>query len=240
MRVQLLLTCLCDAFYGEVGIATVRVLEAAGCEVLFPAGQTCCGQPAFNAGAWQEARPAADRVRSVFDPDLPVVAPSSSCTAMLRHGYSLLHQKAPVCYEVGEFLVDQLGVASWPLRKPHIKRRRRIALHEACHERTLRQGAATRETSAAALLLASIPGAEVLDLPHAEQCCGFGGAFSVTHPSISSGIGERKLRTLLDSGATDFVTTDMGCAMHLNGLLKRSGSPCRLRHYAELLAEEIQ
>ena len=117
-RVRLMLTCLCDAFYGEVGIATVKVLEAAGCVVEFDPDQTCCGQPAFNAGAWDEARSVATHCLSVFDGDAPIVAPSSSCVAMVRHGYPMLFDAEiqGQAFELAEYLVRERGITSWPAK----------------------------------------------------------------------------------------------------------------------------
>src|SRR5687767_288448 len=140
MRVRLMLTCLCDAFYGEVGIATVRVLEHAGCQVEFVEEQTCCGQPPFNAGDWPAARPVAERCSSLLAGKLPVVTPSSSCAAMLRHGYPMLGVEVPPAFELAEFLLDELGVGKWPLDGNQVTRKRIVAFHRACHGRMLHLG----------------------------------------------------------------------------------------------------
>ena len=243
MTVQLMLTCLCDAFYGEVGIATVRVLDHAGCTVEFPKGQTCCGQPPFNAGDWDEARKIATRWKEVFgqsgirDPKSEiVVTPSSSCAAMVREGYGLLFGEGPhpAVYELGEFLVRHLKIESWPIGyTPGSLRHRRVAYHRACHGR----GLGLRDEQER--LLSSIPGIELLPIQNEEQCCGFGGAFSVNHPTVSAGIGTEKLRTVIATGAKTLVSGDMGCLMHLQGLIKREGLDLDVRHFAELLAEAI-
>jgi L-lactate dehydrogenase complex protein LldE len=233
-RVKLMLTCLCDAFYGEVGIATVRVLEHAGCEVVFPEDQTCCGQPPFNAGAWAQARSVAEHCIRTLEPfgQVPVVTPSGSCAAMLREGYPMLFPDRPHAngFELAEFLVKQMGIETWPgiAVKP-----RRVAFHRACHGRALHLGSAQER------LVGSVQGIELVPFAQGEQCCGFGGAFAATHGKLSSGIGLEKLRNVVESGAEELVSGDMGCLMHLDGLIKREGLPLKVRHFAEILAEAI-
>lgn len=234
MKVQLMLTCLCDAFFGEVGIAAVRVLEAAGCEVLFPADQTCCGQPPFNAGDWDASRGIAERCRSVFDLNVPIVTPSGSCAAMMREGYGMLWPDIPhiECYEVGEFLVRKLGIVDFGVPDSG-KAKVKVAFHRACHGRSLGL------TDEQERLVASLPGIELVSFEQAEQCCGFGGAFSATHGKLSSGIGNEKLKNVTDSGAEILASGDMGCLMHLNGLVGRNGLKLQTRHYLELIAEAL-
>ncbi len=233
-RVRLFLTCLCDAFFGEVGIATVKCLEHAGCEVEFVESQTCCGQPPFNAGDWADARRVATHCRTaLLETKLPVVAPSSSCTAMVRHGFPMLfegteHENA---FELAEFLVHEVGLQAWPAKKEY---KRKIALHRACHGRAL---GLTNEQE---LLLQCIPGVELIPFNHPEQCCGFGGAFSVNHKNLSANIGLEKLHQILESGAEEIVGGDMGCLMHLDGLIQRNKMPLTVRHFAEILAEVIE
>ena len=237
MTVRLMLTCLCDAFYGEVGIATVRVLEAAGCRVEFPPEQTCCGQPPFNAGDWDAARKLVLRAAEVFAGEIPVVTPSASCAAMVRHGATMLMRDPPFpCYELAEFLVDVVGIPKWKRGLP----RRRVAFHQSCHGRALRASSKTGSGPAQRLLLESINGLEVIDLPEPEQCCGFGGAFSSTHGSISAGIGMRKLEMAMQAGATEIVGGDMGCLMHLDGLIRREALPLKVRHFAQVLDEALR
>lgn len=248
MRVSLLLTCLCDALYGEVGIATVAVLEHAGCQVDFDERQTCCGQPPYNSGDWAAAREIAEHTLSVFPGnrfsgpehrgDSYLVTPSTSCAAMIREGYRTLLPEAhvPHCYELAEFLIRVAGVSKWPLRGNVVSRRRRVAFHKACHSRGLAHDGFGGEQER---LLAMIPGLDLVPIHQAEQCCGFGGAFSATHGSISAGIGLEKLARISEAGLDEFVSTDMGCLMHLNTLIRRHGLPLRARHYAELLAEAL-
>lgn len=236
MRVELMLTCLCDAVYGEVGVATVKVLEEAGCTVGFRTGQTCCGQPAFNAGDWGAARPIAERTAALFEFDdtaaPPVVVPSASCVAMIRHGYAMMGVTPPPAkvYELCEFIVEVLERRKWQGKlKPQ-----RVVVHRACHARAALL-AGQQET-----LVASIEGVELVAVDDADQCCGFGGAFSLTHGKTSEGIGLEKLRKLSMAGADLVVSGDMGCIAHLQGLAKRNGIEMRFAHVAQLLAEAVQ
>ena len=228
-----MLTCLCDAFYGEVGIATVRVLEHVGCEVVFDTNQTCCGQPPFNSGDWDSARKMACHCMKVFDSEpIPIVAPSGSCTAMLRDGYGMMFpgEETPRAFELSEFLVKELGLSAWPFARSYPKK---VAFHRACHGRGLGL------SGEAEMLLSSIEGLELVPIENPEQCCGFGGAFSATQGKLSSGIGLEKLRTLRESGADEVVSGDMGCLMHLQGLSDRHGFGLRFRHFAEILADTV-
>ena len=233
-----MLTCLCDAYFGEVGIATVRVLEHAGCTVEFPKDQTCCGQPPFNAGDWKAARQVVSRCASVFGGADPVVTPSGSCAAMVRHGYSMLMAHEPFrCFELCEFLVGELGIEKWPLAHHRSVTGRKVAFHSSCHNRTL--AASSSCASPQLTLLKSIAGIEVVPFAEQEQCCGFGGAFSSTHGSISSGIGMQKLEMIAASGVTEIVGGDMGCLMHLDGLIRRHELPLEVRHISLVLAEAL-
>jgi L-lactate dehydrogenase complex protein LldE len=230
MKVRLLLTCLCDAFYGEAAIAAVKVLEHAGCEVAFPENQTCCGQPPFNSGDWDAARTIALHCRSQFKGSDPIVCASASCTAMLREGYHLLFPGEPTLpvFELSEFLLDVAKVTAWPQHPDHP----RIAFHRSCHGRGIHLGDHAER-------LLAMAGVELLPFAQAEQCCGFGGAFSATHAKVSSAIGEQKLQCISETGASTVVSGDMGCLMHLGGLIERDKRPLAIRHYAQYLAEAV-
>ncbi len=237
-HVKLMLTCLCDAFYGEVGIATVKVLEHLGVEVEFDIHQTCCGQPPFNAGDWNASRKVADYARNVlFADDRAVVTPSGSCAAMVREGYPLLYATEIhlPAFELAEYLWHVLGVQSWPPSGQPTKSLsgRKIALHRACHGR----GIGILEVQAD--LVASIPGIEIVEFNQPEQCCGFGGAFCATLGKVSAGIGIEKLKNIEDAGATEIVSGDMGCLMQLSGLIEKEGLSLKTTHIAELFAEVI-
>jgi L-lactate dehydrogenase complex protein LldE len=236
--VQLFITCLLDTLYPEVGEAVVQVLRRAGAQVDFPSGQTCCGQPAFNAGLRAEARQVAMHTIQVFDsaPGL-VVAPSGSCVAMFRHGYPELFRDDPAwlpraqslagrTYEFSEFLVDHLGIVDLGARFPA-----RLAYHASCH--LLRELKIDRQPKA---LLAAVQGAEILELPGERECCGFGGVFSVEHPQISSAMLERKIANFQASGAEWVVSCDAGCITQINGGMHRRGQPPRALHLAQVLA----
>jgi len=231
-----MLTCLCDAYFGEVGIATVRVLEHAGCEVTFDEDQACCGQPPFNAGDWTSARMAAGHMmRTLMHHEEPVITPSGSCAAMVREGYPMLYEGMahPQMWELSEFLVHQLKFKTWPITLKKTPAKRKVAYHNSCHGRSI--GLRDEQQR----LVASLPWIELMPFDQGEQCCGFGGAFSATHGAISAGIGMEKLRCIVESGAEELVSGDMGCLMHLDGLIKRNKIPLKVRHFAELLAEAI-
>ena len=237
-RVQLMLTCICDAFFADVGKATVEVLEYLGCEVLFPDGQTCCGQPAFNAGDWAASRKVVRHTAGVFAGPEPIVTPSASCAAMLFHGTQLAFEKEPDCdavlavgertWELCDFIVNGLGIDRLPGRLDL-----RVAFHSSCHSRLTPTGAAALQ------LLRGIEGVEVVPFGEAEQCCGFGGAFSVSFPNISAKMGELKLQHILAQEPDMLASGDMGCLMHLGGMLDKQGSPLPRRHIVQLLRDSL-
>ncbi len=238
-RVQLMATCLCDAFYDDVARATVEVLEHLGCAIEFPEGQTCCGQPAFNGGDWPASRKVVRHTVRTFAGEAPVVVPSGSCAAMLFHGAPLLFEReddrgevaalGDRAWELADFIVNALGVARWPGRYEA-----RIAFHRSCHSR----GTASGE--AALALLGSIAGAEVLPFGEAEQCCGFGGTFSVGFPRISSAMGALKLDHVRATAPDVLVSADMSCLMHIGGLAGREGRPIRTLHLAQVLRDALR
>jgi L-lactate dehydrogenase complex protein LldE len=235
--IQLFVTCIIDTLYPEVGEAVVRVLERAGAQVAFPGGQTCCGQPAFNAGLRAEARRMAMHTIEAFEAtEGAVVVPSGSCAAMLRHGYLELFAEEPDwlrraqalarrTYEFSEYLVDGLGVSDLGARFDG-----RLTYHASCH--LLRELGVERPPRA---LLAQVQGAELVELPHTQECCGFGGVFSVEHPEVSAAMLERKLANLQASGAEVVAACDMGCVTHINGGLRRRGRKERAVHLAQVL-----
>ncbi|WP_404423455.1 (Fe-S)-binding protein [Nibricoccus sp. IMCC34717] len=237
-RVQLMATCLCDAIYDEVAQATVEVLEHVGCEIDFPEAQTCCGQPAFNSGDWDAARRVIRHTLDTFPGEAPVVLPSGSCAAMCRHGNLLALEKEPDraraetfagrVWELADYLVNALGVKQWGGSF-----KARIALHRSCHLR----GSASAE--AALTLLRSIEGVEVIPFGEEDQCCGFGGTFSVTFPNVSSRMGALKLDHLREVKPDLIVSLDMSCLMHLGGLAEKQGQPIPTRHLAQVLRDAL-
>ena len=235
-NVQLFVTCLVDSLFPEVGEAVLAVLSRAGVQVSFPEGQTCCGQPAFNAGFWKEARKMACHTIEVFErTEGLVVIPSGSCAAMVKHGYLELFADEPEWLrrakalaertrEFSQFLVDDLGIrdlgASFPAR---------CAYHPSCH---LLRGLGV--DSQPLSLLEAVDGLEVEPLE--PECCGFGGVFSVDHEEVSGEMLARKLERVAASGAELVVAGDVSCLMHIEGGLRKQGSPVRCAHLAQLLA----
>jgi L-lactate dehydrogenase complex protein LldE len=247
--VQLFITCILDTFYPEIGKAVIKVLERAGVKVTVPKNQTCCGQPAFNAGMRSQARDMAIQTIRAFEADPnPVVIPSGSCAGMVRHSYPELfagdevwlpraNALAARTYELTEFLVDVLGVVDLGAHYPGP-----LTYHPSCH--TLRGMGIDRQPKA--LLgkvleengdqAASNVPAQYTPLPHADECCGFGGVFSVEHPQLSAAMLERKIANIESTGASTVVTCDAGCLMHINGGLHRQGKKPSVVHIAEVLA----
>jgi L-lactate dehydrogenase complex protein LldE len=238
-RVQLMATCLCDAFFDDVARATVEVLEHLGCEVGFPEDQTCCGQPAFNGGDWPAARAVARHGLRVFGETAPVVVPSGSCARMVSHGALLLFEGetdsaqaselAGRTWELGDFVVRGLGVARWPGRLAM-----RLAFHRSCHSRGTAYG------EAALALLRSIDGVEVVEIGEGEQCCGFGGTFSVAFPHVSGAMGRLKIDHVLAATPDALVSGDSSCLMHVAGLAEKQGRPLRTLHLAQVLRDALR
>jgi L-lactate dehydrogenase complex protein LldE len=238
-RVALLVTCLVDQLFPEIGRATVRVLERVGCTVDFPAGQTCCGQATFNDGFHDEARVLARRTLDAFADADAVVAPSGSCAAMVREFYPHLFERDPVegaralalagrTYELSEYLVRVLGVTDTGARLPAT-----VAYHASCHGL---RGLGLREEPRR--LLAAVRELRIVDVAGAEECCGFGGFFSVKFSGLSGAMLSAKIDAL-EAAAADVVTaTDASCLMHIAGGLARRGSRIRAMHLAEVLAAQ--
>jgi L-lactate dehydrogenase complex protein LldE len=238
MKASLFITCLVDQIFPEVGMSMVTVLRRLGVEVDFPTAQTCCGQPAFNSGFSSEARDLARRFIGIFENSEYIVAPSGSCTSMVRVFYKELFNDDPDwqkraealasrTYEFTEFVVNVLGIddagASY---------RGKVALHQSCH--LLRELNVRTEPQR---LLNSVKGIEHVQLERAEACCGFGGLFSIKYPEISGGILQDKIESVEKSGADVVVACDVGCLMHIAGGLSRQGIATRTMHMAELLAK---
>lgn len=236
---DLFVTCILDTLYPETAVAVVQALQKVGVEVRFPSGQTCCGQPAFNAGMRSLARRMAQQtIRVLEETSHPVVIPSGSCAAMIRHGYLELFLDDPEwlprakalaerTYEFTEYLVDQLGVSDLRTRYEG-----KVAYHASCH--LLRDLGVNRQPRA--LLQAACAG-RLVELPEQEDCCGFGGLFSIEHPEISAAMLERKIKNLVACGADTLVSCDAGCVAHISGGLHRRGLAQRVVHIAEILAK---
>lgn len=238
--VQLFVTCIIDALYPETGEAVVRVLQRAGCEVDFPDGQTCCGQPAFNAGMRSEARRMAENTIRVFETTKgDIVLPSGSCAGMVKHGYKELFADDPDwlpraeslsqrTFEFTEYLVDNIGIDSLGSRYSE-----KVTYHSSCH--LLRDLGIDRQPQR---LLDNVAEAEIIPLPKREECCGFGGLFSIEHPEISKAMLERKIENFQASGASVLISCDAGCIAHISGGLRRKRIPLRAVHIAEILDQQ--
>ncbi|MCX6078521.1 MAG: (Fe-S)-binding protein [Chloroflexi bacterium] len=235
--VQLFVTCLVDTFYPETGQAITDIFRHLGIRVEFPPAQTCCGQPAYNAGMRAAARPLAEHTINVFEAvPGPVIIPSGSCAVMLKHGYPELFADDPFwlpraqaladrVYEFTEYLVDVLGVTDLGARWDG-----KLAYHASCHPN--RHLGIDRQPQ---VLLAAVRQAEIVLLPAADECCGFGGVFSIKHPELSSEMLKRKLANLELSSAPTLVVTEAGCRMHIAGGLNKQRKTQRVVHIAEVL-----
>lgn len=238
MKVSLFVTCLSDAIYPRVAQAMARVLAKHGVVLDFPHVQTCCGQPAFNSGYWNEARRAARTLISAFADSDFVVAPSGSCTGMIHHYYGSLFEGecelaeqaarlAEKTYEFSQFLVNVLEVKDVGARFPH-----KVTYHPSCHGSRL---LGVQDEPLA--LLSCVEGLELVPLPHAEDCCGFGGTFAIKMSEISGAMVDEKAQHIQETNAEVLVGLDMGCLMNISGRLRNQGSPVRVMHVAELLDE---
>jgi len=238
-HVSLFVTCLADQLFPEVGLSTLRLLEKLGCTVDFPEAQLCCGQPAFNSGHVPEARRVARGLLGAFADSEYVVTPSGSCASMLRHYYAELFASEPELaeaaralaaktYELSQFIVGVLGARDVGATFPH-----RVTYHASCHGSRL---LGVKEEPLE--LLRHVRGLELVPLPRCEDCCGFGGVFSIKLAALSSAMVDEKIEHVLETGANVLVGTDMGCLMNIRGRLERRGQPVRVLHLAELLAGE--
>ncbi len=240
--VALFIPCYVDQLYPEVGLATARVLERLGVPVEFPEAQTCCGQPMANAGAKAAAAPLASHHLDVFERYGRVVCPSGSCTAMVRHHYrDVLPHDARVeavggrTYELCEFITDVLEV-----RRIEGTFRRKVGLHQSCHGlRELRLGSGSERMiepwNKVRGLVGSIEGIELVDLARPDECCGFGGLFSVDEVAVSGAMGRDRVADHARAGAEVVTAVDMSCLMHLEGIARRGRSPLQFLHVAQVL-----
>ncbi|BBJ39400.1 Fe-S oxidoreductase [Streptomyces antimycoticus] len=243
MRVALFITCVNDTLYPHTGQAVVTLLERLGVEVGFPEAQSCCGQPQFNTGYRHETEPLVRRYAAAFHDYDYVVAPSGSCAAMVRDNYPRIGAKAaaegrgqeladaaaeavPKTYELTEFLTDVLKVTDVGAYYPHT-----VTYHPTCHGLRM-LGLGDRPRS----LLAAVKGLNLVELPGADECCGFGGTFAVKNAAVSAAMGADKARNITATGAEAVCTVDNSCQMHIGGTLAHQGSTVRPVHIAEILA----
>ncbi|MGL5911327.1 MAG: (Fe-S)-binding protein [Phycicoccus sp.] len=232
-------TCLGDAMFPEAPRAVVRLLRRLGVDVEVPETQTCCGQPMVNTGYLDQAVPLGRSTVAAFEGYDAVVVPSGSCAGSVRHQHRLVAARAgdaaladgaarlaPVTHELSEFLVDVLGVVDVGAEFPH-----RVTYHPTCHSlRMLRVGDRPWR------LLSAVRGIDLVPLPRADECCGFGGTFAVKNPDVSVAMGADKARHVRATGAEVLVAGDASCLMHVGGLLSRQRAGVRTMHLAEVLA----
>ena len=255
-RIALFIPCFVDQLCPQVGVDMARVLRNIGCEICFPDDQTCCGQPAFNSGYWDDARSVARRFLRVFDKAECVVGPSGSCVTMVRkfypdllgslggEGLQTVGKAEPKSgaasaaaelghvlskfYEFSEFLTNVAKVDDLGASFPH-----RVTFHDSCHalrELGIKQGPRR--------LLEKVKGLELVEMPHAEECCGFGGTFALKYGMISAAMGETKSENARSTGAEFVTSIDPSCLMHLEGVLRKKQSPVKTIHLATILASD--
>jgi L-lactate dehydrogenase complex protein LldE len=236
-RVSLFVTCIVDQLFPEVGTAMADVLERLGYKVDFPEAQTCCGQPGLNSGYPAEARKVAGHFLDVFRDAEYVVVPSGSCTSMITHHYEDIfskdakrledaHRMTPRVWEFSRFLLEVAGVEDVGAHFDGV-----VTYHDSCHAlRELRIKDGPRR------LLAKVRGLELREMEAAEECCGFGGTFSVKFPEVSGAMGRTKIESIQKTEAAAVVSIDSSCLMQLQGVIRRAGLPIRTMHLAEVLA----
>jgi len=236
-RVSLFVTCIVDQVFPQVGIAMTQVLERLGFQVDFPPAQTCCGQPAFNSGYPAEAGTVARHFLETFRGAEYIVVPSGSCTSMISHHYTdifasdekmlaLARGVAPRVWEFSRFLIEVAGVDDVGARFDGV-----VTYHDSCHalrELGIKDGPRK--------LLAKVKGLTLREMEAAEECCGFGGTFSVKFPEVSGGMARTKIDSILKTEAGTVVSIDSSCLMQLQGVIDRAGLPIRTAHLAEILA----
>ncbi|WP_163969724.1 (Fe-S)-binding protein [Oceanobacillus halotolerans] len=235
MKVSLFITCMCDIFTSNVGKDTVEILERVGCEVDFPEAQTCCGQPAFNSGYLQESKEAMKQMMVAFKDSEYVVGPSGSCVGMLQEypaifeGDPKWEQEAKALasksYEITQFLVDVMGIVDVGSTFQG-----KITYHPSCHMTRI-LGVKDQPLT----LLQNVAGAEFVELPIKEDCCGFGGTFSVKNDVISREMVKEKSQHVSETGATYLVGGDMGCLLNIGGRMQREGKDVKIAHITEIL-----
>lgn len=236
MNIQLFIPCFVDQLYPQTGFNMVRVLEKAGCTVSYPTGQTCCGQPAFNAGFWDDAKAVCSKFIKDFKGSDYIVAPSASCVGFVRNYYSKLFDNSSVhnevkdlgkrIFELSEFLVDVLKLEDLGASLPG-----KATYHDSCaglRECRIKEGPRK--------LLSRVKGLELAEMNDVETCCGFGGTFAVKFESISVAMCEQKVENALATGADYLVSTDLSCLMHLQGYIKQKGYSIQTMHLADVLA----
>jgi len=235
-KVQLFIPCFVDQLYPATGFNMVKVLEKAGCEVVYNPSQTCCGQPAFNAGFWDDAKDVCDKFLKDFNKDSYVVAPSASCVGFVRNYYGKIYENSSQInvarsigfktFELSEFLVKILKITNFGARLEA-----KATYHDSCAG--LRECKIKNEPRQ---LLANVQGLELTEMEDVETCCGFGGTFAVKFEPISIAMGEQKVEHALATNAQYLISTDLSCLMHLQGYINNKGYSLQTLHLADVLA----
>lgn len=236
MKVELFIPCFIDQVYPQTAFNTVKVLEQLGCEVIYNPQQTCCGQPAFNSGFWDEAKEVGQKFLNDFSEEHYIVCPSASCTGMVKNYYTDLflnassHNKCRTVqqhmHELSEFIVNVLKVENLGAAL-----KGRAVYHSSCA--SLRECNIREEPLK---LLRQVEGLELVDLPHADACCGFGGTFAVKFEPISTAMAEQKLTYVMECEAEYIISTDVSCLMHLQGYIDKHHLPLKTLHIADVLS----
>jgi len=235
VKVSLFITCISDIMFPNVGKNTVEILERLGCEVDFPTMQTCCGQPAYNSGYLEEAKGSMKQMIRAFRDAEYVVGPSGSCVGMIREYPHVFkgdsewekpaQELAAKTYELTQFIVDVLGV-----KDVGSTFKGKVTYHPSCHMTRI-----LGVKDAPKILLQNVKGIEFIELPSGEDCCGFGGTFSVKKPEISAEMVKEKSRHVTETGAEYLVGGDMGCLMNIGGRMQREGKNVKVIHISEIL-----
>lgn len=235
MEVALFIPCYIDQLYPETAFNTMKILEKAGCRISYNSDQTCCGQPAFNSGYWDETRELARKFMNDFSEKLPIVSPSGSCTGFIRNHYPKLFKDeismsvavdSMKIFELSDFLVNKLKITKLGAKFPH-----KVTFHDSCH--ALREYGLTDE---ARKLLAEVEGLELIEMEDSETCCGFGGTFSAKHPEVSAAMADQKVEQALATGVEYMITTEASCMMNINGYAAKNKKPIKCIHLADVLA----
>lgn len=236
MKVQIFIPCFVDQLYPDTAFNMIRVLEKAGCEVRYNPNQTCCGQPAFNAGFWDDARDVCSKFLNDFDPSNIIVAPSASCVGFVKNYYHKLFDNSSVhnevkaisqnIYELSDFLVNKLNFTDFGASLPG-----KATYHDSCAG--LRECGIKNEPR---ILLQKVKGLEITELHDVETCCGFGGSFAVKFEPISVAMAEQKIENALATEAEYLISTDLSCLMHLQGYINNKNYKLKTMHLADVLA----
>lgn len=240
LDIQLFIPCYIDQLYPETAFNSIKVLEKAGCTVHYNPNQTCCGQPAFNSGYWDEAGALAEKFLADFQLEMPVISPSGSCSSFVIHHYHKLLADKPALlnrheelkanvFEISDFLVNVLKVENLGAHFPH-----KVTYHDSCS--ALREYGIKDEPRR---LLNQVAGLELVEMEECETCCGFGGTFAVKNKDISVAMAEKKVLNALETGVEYIVSTEASCLMNINGFIAKNKLPIKGIHLVDILASGL-